>query len=105
MREWKLKDWLDWCDVHVRTVMRGIEIGGDPVFTELYHKLHRAALFFCKSTVGYYTRDPCAQYHEADRLAVMHAAAIRAYAAYVERYVDKDLCKFNLHLAVCRLPV
>ena len=26
------------------------------------------------------------------------------YAAYVEKYVDKELCKSNLHLAVCRLP-
>lgn len=34
----------------------------------------------------------------------MHAANIRAYAAYVERFVDKDLCKMNLHLSVCRLP-
>ena len=55
---WKLKEWVDWCDVHVRTIMRGIVIGGDHVFTELYHKLHRAALYFCKSSVGQYTRDP-----------------------------------------------
>lgn len=57
-KTWKLKHWVDWCDVHVRTIMRGIIIGGDHVFTELYHKLHRAALYFCKSSVGHYTRDP-----------------------------------------------
>ena len=34
----------------------------------------------------------------------LHASSIRAYAAYVEYYVDKELCKHNLHLAVCRLP-
>lgn len=60
LNSWKLKAWIDWCDVHVRTVMRDIEIGGDPVFTELYHKVHRAALYFCKNSVGHYTRDPCA---------------------------------------------
>lgn len=44
--------------------MRGITIGGDYVFTELFHKLHRAAVFFCKSQVGHYSRDPCAQFGE-----------------------------------------
>ena len=33
----------------------------------------------------------------------MHGSNIRAYAAYVEQFVDKDLCKMNLHLSVCRL--
>ena len=33
----------------------------------------------------------------------LHASSIRAYAAYVEQFVDKELCKNNLHLAVCRL--
>ena len=34
-----------------------------------------------------------------------HHDSIRAYAAYVENYVSKELCKSNLHLAVCRLAV
>ena len=33
----------------------------------------------------------------------LHASSIRAYAAYVEQFVNKELCKSNLHLAVCRL--
>lgn len=105
MVHWKLKEWMDWCDVHVRTVMRGITIGNDPVFTELYHKLHRAALFFCKNTVGHYVKDPRGQFTAYVDMMRHHCHSLRAYATYVEAKVSKELCKNNLHLSVCRLPI
>lgn len=89
-KHWKLADWVHWCDVHSRVIMRGICIGDDPVFTELYHKVHRAAVYFVKSHLG----QSAPGEHET---LIQHAAAFRAYATYVEAFVSKELCKSNLH--------
>ena len=49
---YKIKEWIDWADVHARVMLKDLVIGEDYVFTELLHRMHRAAVHFTKSSLG-----------------------------------------------------
>lgn len=90
--------------MHSRFILRDITIGGDYVFTELLHRMHRAAIYFTKSSLGRFASSPRQAWKTEMKELWSHYACMYAYAQYLETEVDEELLKSNLHVVLCRLP-
>jgi hypothetical protein len=96
---WVMEDWLHWAEVWSVFVLRPYIVDGvektilHPDAAEMWQHLRQGLLYFCRS----YPIEGVAQ-------TVDEAAAeLREYAVLVEDRFGPRMCKYNLHLLVCRL--
>lgn len=78
-------------------------VGQDHVFTELLHRMHRAAIHFIKSSLGKYSTGGGHAFEQEMQETDNHFDSLYSYAQYVETVVDRELLKSNLHVCLCRL--
>lgn len=96
---WVMEDWLHWTEVWSVFVLRPYTVDGvekpilHPEAAKMWEHLRRGLLYFCRS----YPVEGVAQ--SVDEAA----AALREYAVLVEKRFGPRMCKYNLHLLVCRL--
>lgn len=92
---WTMEDWLHWTEAWSVVVLRPHE-GREllpALLVEMWSNLRNGLLYFCRSypTTGVPTTADGA------------SACLKQYAILVEKHFDLSMCKFNLHLLVCRL--
>lgn len=92
---WTMEDWLHWTEAWSVVVLRPHEGQAllPPVLLEMWSSLRNGLLYFCRSypTPGVPTTADDA------------VACLKQYAALVEKHLPLNMCKFNLHVLVCRL--
>lgn len=92
---WTMEDWLHWTEtwsVYVTMPENGMAVL-PPVVADMWQKLRSGLLYFCRVR----PLQDCAQTVQAA------AAQLRAYACLVQQHFGPKMCKFNLHVLVCRL--
>jgi hypothetical protein len=92
---WTMEDWLHWTEAWSVYILRGN--GAQPLLeprlAEMWEQLRKGLLYFCRVN----PLDDIAQDREQAQ------AALKSYGALVEQHFPLSMCKFNLHLLVCRL--
>ena len=96
---WVMEDWLHWAECWSVFVLRPYVVDGEerhilhPQAASMWQHLRAGLLYFCRS-------------HPVDGVAqdVDEAMAeLQQYAVAVEQHFGLSMCKFNLHLLVCRI--
>lgn len=96
---WVMEDWLHWAECWSVFVLRPYKVDGveksvlHPTAAAMWQHLRSGLLYFCRSTriAGVAQRVEDA------------ARELKDYAELVQRHFGAHMCKFNLHLLVCRL--
>lgn len=92
---WTMEDWLHWTEAWSVVVLRPHE--GQPLLpallVEMWSNLRKGLLYFCRS-------NPTAGVPTTAEDAMV---CLKRYAVLVEQHFGLKMCKFNLHLLVCRL--
>lgn len=92
---WTMEDWLHWTEtwsVYILKPHNGQPLL-HPVAAEMWQQLRAGILYFSRV----HPLPCCAQ-------TAQHAQdALKSYAKLVEEHFGPQMCKFNLHLMVCRL--
>jgi hypothetical protein len=96
---WTMEDWLHWTESWSVCLLRPYVVDGvekqilHPVAAQMWQHLRAGLLYFCRSfPVEGVTQDVAAA-----------AAELGQYAALVEQHFGLRMCKYNLHLLVCRI--
>jgi hypothetical protein len=96
---WVMEDWLHWAECWSVFMLGPYVVDGiskpvlNPMVSEMWGHLRAGLLYFCRS-------------HPVEGVAQDADAAsgrLRQYAVLVEQRFGLKMCKFNLHLVVCRL--
>jgi hypothetical protein len=96
---WTMEDWLHWTESWSVCMLRPYVLDGvtkhilHPWAAEMWQHLRAGLLYFCRS----FPVEAVAQ--DADAAA----AELRQYAKLVEQRFGLSMCKYNLHLLVCRI--
>jgi hypothetical protein len=90
-----MEDWLHWTEAWFVVLLRphsGEQLM-PALLIEMWSNLRQGLLYFCRS-------DPTPGVPQTPEGAV---ACLKKYAALVEQHFGLNMCRFNLHLLVCRL--
>lgn len=92
---WVMEDWLHWTEAWSVVVLRphNDQPLMHPSLIEMWSNLRKGLLYFCRS-------------HPTPGVPTTAEAAVeclKKYAAALERDFGAKMCKYNLHLLVCRL--
>jgi hypothetical protein len=93
---WVMEDWLHWTEAWSMYVLRPDAQGRSllhPTVEKMWNELRSGLLYFCRSY-------PTPGVAESASAACAH---LKEYAKLVEEQFGTTMCKFNLHLLICRL--
>jgi hypothetical protein len=92
---WTMEDWLHWTEawsVYVLMPNNGVPLL-HPDVQQMWQHLRAGLLYYCRSVPN----------ADVAQSAADATAELKAYACLVQEKFGKSMCKFNLHLLVCRL--
>lgn len=96
---WTMEDWLHWTECWSVALLRPYKVDGiskhilHPNVAKMWQHLRAGLLYFCRSLP---VEGVAHDVHAA-------AAELKQYAKLVESHFGLQMCKFNLHLLVCRI--